>query len=173
MPRTNTLVTSNTLSNLGLLLVVILYCTAYHPILFGSIILLKILLLVLSTSVQDFAILLQSGGIFTGSLSPFVLNLKLMLITCKVLHDQTPIYIQELLQLHTPSRNLRSSNRNLLVKPYFILNSYGKQAFSVAALELWNNLPEDIKSANSIDDFKRKLTTFLLCELTNRDVLNC
>ena len=29
--------------------------------------------------------------------------------------------------------------------------------FSAAAPELWNNLPEDIKSANSIDDFKRKI----------------
>ena len=86
---------------------------------------------------------------------------KIMLITYKVLHDRTPIYIHELLQLHTPSRNLRSSNINLLVKPYFNLNSYGKQAFSVAALELWNNLPGDIKSANSIDDFKLKLKTFL------------
>ena len=38
---------------------------------------------------------------------------------------------------------------------------YGKRAFSVAAPELWNNLPEDIKSANSIDDFKRKLKSFL------------
>ena len=75
-----------------------------------------------------------------------------MLITYKVLHDRGPIYIQELLQLYTPSRNLRSSNRHLLVKPYFNLNSYGKnkRAFSVAAPELWNNLPENIKSANSI-----------------------
>ena len=50
---------------------------------------------------------------------------------------------------------------DLLVKPYFNLNSYGIRTFSVAAPELWNNLPEDIKSANSIDDFKRKLKTFL------------
>ena len=84
-----------------------------------------------------------------------------MLITYKVIHDRTPIYIQELLQLHTPSRNLRSSKINLLVKSYFNLNSYGKRAFSVAALELWNNFPEDIKSANSTDDLKRKLKTFL------------
>ena len=91
----------------------------------------------------------------------FRIEFKIMLITYKVLHDRAPIYIQELLQLYTPSRNLRSSNRNLLVKPYFNLNSYGKRAFSVAAPELWNNLPEDIKSANSIDDFKRKLKTFL------------
>lgn len=84
-----------------------------------------------------------------------------MLITYKVLHDRAPIYLQELLQLYTSSRNLRSSSRNLLVKPYFNLNSYGKRAFSVAAPELWNNLPEDIKCANSIDDFKHKLKTFL------------
>ena len=63
--------------------------------------------------------------------------------------------------MYTPSHNLRSSNRNLLVKPYFNLNSYDERAFSVAAPELWNNLPEDIKSANSIDDFKRELKTFL------------
>ena len=42
-----------------------------------------------------------------------------------------------------------------------ILNFYGKQTFSVAAVELWNNLPEDIKSADSIEDFKRKLKKFL------------
>ena len=91
----------------------------------------------------------------------FRIEFKVMLITYKVLHDRAPIYIQEFLQLYTPSCNLRSSNRNKLFKPYFNLNSYGKRAFSVAAPELWNNLPEDIKSANSIDDFKRKLKTFL------------
>ena len=93
----------------------------------------------------------------------FRIVFKIVLITYKVLHDRAPICtcMQELLQLYTPSRNLRSSNRNLLVKPYFNLNSYGKLAFSVAAPELWNNLPEDNKSANSIDDFKRKLKTFL------------
>ena len=47
-------------------------------------------------------------------------------------------------------------------KPSFNLNSYSKQAFSVAVPELWNSLAEDIKSANSIDDFKRKRKTFLL-----------
>ena len=94
----------------------------------------------------------------------FVRQLKAFLqsfchFTYKVLHDRAPIYIQELLQLCTPSRNLRSSNRNLLVKPYFNLNSYGKRAFSVAAPELWN--------------FKRQLKTFFLCELMNRDAFIC
>ena len=56
-----------------------------------------------------------------------------MLITYKVLHDLALIYIQELLQLYTPSRIPKPFKRNLLVKPYFNLNSYGKRAFSVAA----------------------------------------
>ena len=99
------------------------------------------------------------------------IEFKIMLITYKVPHDRAPIYIQEeLLQLYTPSCNLRSSNRNLLVKPCFNLNLYGKQAFSVAALELWNNLPEDIKSANSIIILNANLKHFFLWELMNRDV---
>ena len=49
----------------------------------------------------------------------FRIEFKIMLITYKVLHDGAPIYIQELLRLYTPSRNLRSSNRNLLVKTLF------------------------------------------------------
>ena len=63
--------------------------------------------------------------------------------------------------LYTASHILRSSNRNLLVKLYFNLNSYGKRTFSVASLGLWNSSPEEIKSANSIDDCKRNLKTFL------------
>ena len=41
-------------------IIVILYCMACHPILFGSFNMFKILPLALSTSVQDSAILLQS-----------------------------------------------------------------------------------------------------------------
>ena len=46
----------------------------------------------------------------------FRIEFKIMLITYKVLHDRAPIYMQEPLKLYTPSRNLRSSKRNLLVK---------------------------------------------------------
>ena len=49
------------------------------------------------------------------------IEFKIILITYKVLHDRAPIYMQELLQLYTPSHNLRSFNRNLLVKPYLLV----------------------------------------------------
>ena len=113
-----------------------------------------ILPLALSTSVQDFSIL-RTPVLRDLHWLPVHLRIefKIMLITYKVLHGQAPIYIQELLQLYTPSRSLRSSDKNLLVKPYFNLNSYGKRAFYVAAPELWKTI--------SIDDFKRKLKIFL------------
>ena len=99
-------------------------------------------------------------------------NLREPFIHLYFVHDRTPIYIQELLQLHTPSRNLRSSNRNLLVKPYFNLNSYGKRAFSVAAPELWNNLPEDILNLQTqLMILNVNLKHFFLRELMNRGVL--
>ena len=64
------------------------------------------------------------------------IEFKVLLIDYKALRGQAPTYIQELLQLYQPSRNLRSSSKNLLVKPCFNLNSYGKRAFSVAAPDL-------------------------------------
>ena len=94
----------------------------------------------------------------------FRIEFKIMLITYKVLHDRTPIYIQELLQLHTPSRNLRSSNRNLLVKPYFNLNSYGRQNFGTTYLRILN-LQTQLMILNA------NLKHFFLRELMNRDVL--
>ena len=41
-----------------------------------------------------------------------------------------------------PTRDLRSSVKNLLAIPAFNINSYGRRAFSVAAPLLWNNLPD-------------------------------
>ena len=58
-----------------------------------------------------------------------------MLVTYKVLHDRAPIYIQELLQLYTPSRNLRSSNRNLLVKQMAVASM--RQDEAVASSSFW------------------------------------
>ena len=39
---------------------------------------------------------------------------------------------------YKPTRILRSSGLNLLSKPSYNLNSYGKRAFSCTATELWN-----------------------------------
>ena len=43
----------------------------------------------------------------------------------------------------------------------FNQKSYGSRAFAVSAPELWNKLPDDIRSSDDLNLFKRKLETRL------------
>ena len=58
------------------------------------------------------------------------------------------------------------------LNPTLIFNSYGKRAFSVAAPELWNNLPEDVLNLQTqLMILNVNLKHFFLRELMNRGVL--
>ena len=57
-----------------------------------------------------------------------------------------PKYIADLLQPYTPTRQLRSSSKNLLVTPKSNLKFCGDRSFQVAAPRLWNSLTDDIRS---------------------------
>ena len=54
-----------------------------------------------------------------------------------------------------------NSTRSLLCIPSIKSNSYGGRAFSAAAPELWNSIPEYIKRAETVETFKTRLKTFL------------
>ena len=73
------------------------------------------------------------------------LFLSLCLVTYTALHGLAPTYIKDLLKVYYPSRDLRSSKKNLLVVPAFNTNSYGRRAFSVVAPVLWSSLPQHIR----------------------------
>jgi len=47
------------------------------------------------------------------------IKFKIMLLTFKVLHQQSPVYIQDLVTYYQPSRFLRSSHLLLLSPPIF------------------------------------------------------
>ena len=89
---------------------------------------------------------------------------KILLITYKALNNLAPAYISDLLTTYTPSYGLRSSSQSLLdpprVREVSTIN-YGRRAFSVAAPELWNNIPFAIRNAKSLAQFKRLLKTYL------------
>ena len=70
-------------------------------------------------------------------------------------------YIQELIRLYTPARNLRSSSKSLLISPSVKTYFYGGRSFQSAAADLWNNLPESVESVNTTERFKRVLKTHL------------
>lgn len=89
------------------------------------------------------------------------IDYKIALITFKALHGKAPAYITELLQTAPNTRNLRSNDQHLLQCPRTSMVSYGDRSFAHVAPSLWNKLPFDIRSADSLDSFKSKLKTHL------------
>ena len=89
---------------------------------------------------------------------------KILLLTNKALNGMAPKYIADLLQPYTPTRQLRSSSKNLLVTPKSNLKFYGDRSFQVAAPRLWNSLTGDIRSIQNLDVFKNKIETLIFRE---------
>ena len=89
------------------------------------------------------------------------IKFKIILLTHKGLHQQSPIYIQDLICRYSTSRTLRSSSTLRLTPVNFHLKSYGFRAFARSASERWNKLPDDIRSCDNLNVFKRKLKTHL------------
>ena len=93
----------------------------------------------------------------------FRIDFKILLITFKVIHGLAPEYLHELICVKAPSRyHLRSNDQLLLSQPKFkSLKTLGDRAFISAAPNLWNSLPNDIRSAKTVDHFKKLVKTHL------------
>ena len=92
------------------------------------------------------------------------IKFKTLVLVYKAMHGQAPTYLQDLIQCHVPHRNLRSADRNLLSVPFTKSTTIQNRAFSVAGPNMWNNLPESLRTATSLSIFKRKLKTHLFTE---------
>jgi hypothetical protein len=86
---------------------------------------------------------------------------KIVLITYKSLNSSAPHYINNMLKPYTPSANLRSLSKGLLIIPSVKLVNYGERSFSYAAPKLWNELPEYIRKSETLPIFKTRLKTHL------------
>ncbi|KAL4007453.1 hypothetical protein ACER0C_001305 [Sarotherodon galilaeus] len=73
-------------------------------------------------------------------------DFKVLLLTYKALNGLAPTYLSDLLHLYVP----RARKKTI-----------GERAFSFRAPFLWNNLPQDIRQACSVEVFKTKLKTHL------------
>ncbi len=74
----------------------------------------------------------------------------LLMFVYKALHNQAPEYIKDMLIPYQSKRHLR-----------LLKICCGDRAFSVVAPALWNVLLLSIKSASSMDIFKKDLKTYL------------
>ena len=89
----------------------------------------------------------------------FRIKYKINLLTYKALHGLAPSYLSCLLETYIPIRSLRSSSLKLLCEKK-TKSKAGARAFSVCAPKLWNTLPFNIRSSNSLATFKTALKTY-------------
>ena len=85
---------------------------------------------------------------------------KILIMVFRCLHNIAPTYLQELVQRHTPTRRLRSSDADLLQVPRSY-HSWGNRSFSVSGPSLWNALPSALRKEASYTTFKHELKTLL------------
>ena len=88
-------------------------------------------------------------------------QLKILVLTFKVLHGQAPTYICEKFQWYTPARPLRSSSTTSLVPNRNKTVRYGKRLIDTSTAALWNSLPNNIKCARNIRHFTKLVKLYI------------
>ena len=84
---------------------------------------------------------------------------KIATLVFKCLHDLAPIYLKETLKLKQPCRNLRSSSDILRYEIPQTKLIAGERTFHFCGPHIWNQLPYEVRSAESLETFKNKLKT--------------
>jgi len=94
---------------------------------------------------------------------PERIRFKLCLMVFKALNNLAPEYIKSCcIPVSNVARRagLRSSSRRLLDIPR-TRSRFGERSFTVAGPSAWNTLPVNIRTASSVESFKRLLKTHL------------
>ena len=91
---------------------------------------------------------------------------KNLLLVKKILSNEAPLYLSDFVEFYVPGRtNLRSTKSNVLILKRKDIKTtcknYGWRDFRVFAPFLWNDLPVFIRQTESIDNFKKRLKTYL------------
>ena len=102
------------------------------------------------------------------------INFKILLLTLEIHHNLAPSYLAELIYIHRPSCTLQSSSTIQLFAPSANLNTMGSQALS-RSFSLWNSLPPDIRTSDTVSTFKSRLKThlFLYCTILTPEAQPC
>jgi hypothetical protein len=85
------------------------------------------------------------------------IDFKVLVLVYKSIHHQTPQYISDMLQVQPIVRRLRSNSSHRFVELRTHRSIFADKSFSCYAPKIWNQLPELIKCAESVDIFKKLL----------------
>ena len=73
------------------------------------------------------------------------------------MHVCSPLYLRELLVKHANARTVGSNIKNLLKIPHTYLKRFGDRAFYAYAPPLGHELSDNIKAADSVQNFKTQV----------------
>ena len=90
------------------------------------------------------------------------IDFKVAVMVFKCINGLAPSYLNDMCMpvalIHTRSR---AAVRGDLVVPRWKSAGYGKRGFQHSAPTVWNSLPTDVRTCQSLQTFKSKLKTFL------------
>jgi len=93
------------------------------------------------------------------------IDYKLAVLFYKCLHGLAPSHLADELHHQAESefrRRLRSASSHELSIPRTRLSTYADRAFPVAAVQIWNSLPQHITSSPSLPDLCCRLKTYFI-----------
>ena len=82
---------------------------------------------------------------------------------CAEVHRSAPLYLGPLVPVadQPGRRTLRSGGTNRLMVPSVRRSTVGDRAFTVAGPHVWNTLPEEITTSQTLSTFHQQLKTWL------------
>lgn len=92
------------------------------------------------------------------------IKFKALLLAYKSMTNTAPSYLEPLIQVYTPSRPLRSASERRLVLPAQRGTRSQTRLFSTVVPKWWNELPNVVRSSDSLGTFKKRLKTQLFKE---------
>ena len=90
------------------------------------------------------------------------INHKVATLVYKCLRNQAPAYLSNTIKIKDPNvHNLRSNNDAFKLDiPSTACRTFADRSFSVYGPMIWNALPLEIRKADNVDIFKKRLKTY-------------
>ena len=91
------------------------------------------------------------------------IDFKICIISYKCLHGFAPSYLSDLVSWYVPGRTLRSESKFQMINtcPNNAKVRFAQRAFKNYAPVLWNSLPINVRSSQSLDIFKSRCKSYL------------
>ena len=89
------------------------------------------------------------------------ISFKICTYMFKAIHGLGPEYINCVVERYMPVRARRSSYNGILLKVTVPRKTIGLSSFTVTGPQMWNDLPIDVRSAQSLTAFRKRLKTCL------------